>query len=93
MLHKTQSQTTAAPHPSPVIALKTGDGGPPPKDYSPDKVPTIAQAVRWIAELGGYVGAKRSGGPPRTVVIGRGLKDVQTAAQVVTALLGAKVKR
>lgn len=76
-----------------IIALKTDDGGPPPKDYSPDKVPTIAQAVRWIAELGGYVGAKRSGGPPGTIVIGRGLQDVQIAARVIAALRGAKAKR
>lgn len=76
-----------------IIALKTDDGGPPPKDYSPDKIPTIAQAVRWIAELGGYVGAKRSGGPPGTIVIGRGLRDVQIAARVIIALRGVRAKR
>lgn len=39
----------------------------------PDSVPTIAQAVRWIADLGGYTG-KSSGGPPGSTTIGRGLE-------------------
>ncbi|GAC1528956.1 MAG: IS4-like element ISLpn4 family transposase [Polyangiales bacterium] len=39
----------------------------------PDDVPTIATAVRWLAELGGYTG-KSSGGPPGSVTIGRGLE-------------------
>jgi len=38
----------------------------------PEGVPTIAQAVLWIAELGGYTG-KSSGGPPGSTTIGRGL--------------------
>lgn len=54
----------------------------PPKDYDPKRTPTIAQAVRWIAELGGYTG-KQSGGPPGTIVIGRGLRDVEIAARVL----------
>ncbi len=41
----------------------------------PDGVPTISQAVRWIADLGGYVGSKSSG-PPGATVIGRGLERV-----------------
>ena len=56
-----------------------------PKDYDPGRTPTIAQAVRWIAELGGYTG-KQSGGPPGTIVIGRGLRDVETAARVLANL-------
>ena len=39
----------------------------------PEGVPTIAQAVRWIADLGGYTG-KSSGGPPGATTIGRGLE-------------------
>jgi hypothetical protein len=39
----------------------------------PEGVPTIAQAVRWIADLGGYTG-KSSGGPPGSTTIGRGLE-------------------
>jgi len=39
----------------------------------PEGMPTIAQAVVWIAELGGYTG-KSSGGPPGSTTIGRGLE-------------------
>ncbi len=39
-------------------------------------VPSIAMAVRWIADLGGYTG-KSSGGPPGAIVIGRGLKRIE----------------
>ena len=42
----------------------------------PDDVPSIAQAVRWIADLGGYVGSKSSG-PPGATVIARGLERVR----------------
>ena len=38
-----------------------------------DTMPTIAQAVRWIADLGGYTG-KSSGGLPGSITIGRGLE-------------------
>lgn len=60
-----------------TVALK---GENVPKDYRPGHTPSIAQAVRWIAELGGYTGAKSSGGPPGTIVIARGLQRVHTAA-------------
>jgi hypothetical protein len=51
----------------------------------PDEMPTLAQAVRWIADLGGYIGAKSSG-PPGSIVIKRGLERVKCAAQVIEAL-------
>ncbi len=41
--------------------------------------PTLAQAVRWIADLGGYIGPRN--GPPGVRVIGRGLDDVLAAAE------------
>lgn len=44
--------------------------------------PTIADATRWIAELGGYTG-KSSGGPPGTVTIGRGLERLAVATELV----------
>lgn len=47
--------------------------------------PTIAEAVRWIADLGGYNG-KSSGGPPGAITIGRGLHDVLVAAAAIKAL-------
>ena len=51
----------------------------------PDTMPSIGQAVRWIADLGGYTG-KSSGGPPGSVTIARGLARVLIAAEVLEAL-------
>ena len=45
--------------------------------------PTIGQAVRWLAELGGYTG-KSSGGPPGAIVIRRGLERIETLARVLS---------
>ena len=50
-----------------------------------DTMPTIAQAIRWIADLGGYTG-KSSGGPPGAITISRGLDRLRPAAQVLRAL-------
>jgi hypothetical protein len=50
--------------------------------------PTLAQAVRWIADLGGYVG-HRSSGPPGTTTIGRGLERVLIAAEIFGELRAA----
>jgi hypothetical protein len=47
--------------------------------------PTIADATRWIAELGGYTG-KSSGGPPGTITIGRGLERLSMATELVESL-------
>jgi hypothetical protein len=44
--------------------------------------PTISDATRWIAELGGYTG-KSSGGPPGTITIGRGLERLAAATELV----------
>jgi hypothetical protein len=49
-----------------------------PKNFS-GKVPTLGEAVRWIADLGGYTGPWN--GPPGATVIGRGLHDVSVAAR------------
>ena len=46
--------------------------------------PTISDAIRWIAELGGYTG-KSSGGPPGTITIGRGLERLSMATEFVDA--------
>jgi len=51
----------------------------------PDATPSIGQAVRWIADLGGYTG-KSSGGPPGSVTIGRGFARVLNAAELLMAL-------
>jgi hypothetical protein len=49
----------------------------------PPAVPTIAQAVRWVADLGGYTG-KSSGGPPGAIVIARGLRCIGSVARLLT---------
>ena len=46
---------------------------------------TIATAVRWIADLGGYVG-NRNNGLPGATTIGRGLEDVLLAAAIFAKL-------
>jgi hypothetical protein len=53
----------------------------------PQSMPTIADATRWIADLGGYTG-KSSGGPPGSTTIGRGLEKVRLAADILKTLLG-----
>jgi len=46
---------------------------------------SIALAVTWIAELGGYTG-KSSGGPPGALTISRGLQWLEPAAATVAAM-------
>lgn len=48
--------------------------------YRPGEVPTIAEAVDWLAKIGGYTG-KSSGGPPGPTVIARGLERIQLLAE------------
>lgn len=50
-----------------------------------DGMPSIALAVRWIADLGGYTG-KSSAGPPGAITIGRGLDDLAIAARMLALL-------
>lgn len=51
----------------------------------PDGMPTLAKAVLWIAELGGYTG-KSSGGPPGAITIRRGLETLRPAARMLAIL-------
>lgn len=51
----------------------------------PDEMPTIAQAVLWIAEIGSFAG-KSSGGPPGAITISRGLEKVRAAALAIEQL-------
>src|SRR5579859_373869 len=48
-------------------------------------VPSLADLVRLVADLGGYTG-KSSGGPPGPTVIARGLERVSIAAEVLEVL-------
>src|SRR3954471_13070597 len=50
------------------------------------RVPTIQEVTLWIAKVGGYTGPTSSGGPPGSVTIARGLKDVRAAAKALDAL-------
>jgi hypothetical protein len=50
-----------------------------PKGFDRDTVPTLSQAVRWLADLGGYTGPWN--GPPGATVIGRGLRDILVTAR------------
>lgn len=50
--------------------------------------PTIAEAVRWLAELGGWTN-KYSGKPPGAVVLGRALRVLRPAARLL-AIQGAR---
>jgi len=56
-----------------------------PKGIKPGAEPTLAQVVRWIADLGGYTG-KSSGGPPGPTVIARGLQKVEILAEGIRNL-------
>jgi hypothetical protein len=51
----------------------------------PDATPTISQAARWLADLGGYTG-KSSGGPPGSITIRRGFERVRHGVEAVLAL-------
>jgi Transposase DNA-binding/Transposase DDE domain len=53
-----------------IVALRE------PKGLRLGVTPSLKQAIRWVADLGGYTG-KSSGGPPGATVIGRGLADVE----------------
>jgi hypothetical protein len=48
----------------------------------PRGTPCIGDAVRWVADLGGYTG-KSSGGPPGAIVIARGLRRIEPVAQLL----------
>jgi hypothetical protein len=50
-----------------------------PKGVSPDHLPSLAEAVRWLADIGGYTGPWN--GPPGPTVVGRGLYDVLVATR------------
>lgn len=51
----------------------------------PDAMPTMGQAVRWMADIGGYTG-KSSGGPPGSTTIRRGLERLKNGVEAVLAM-------
>lgn len=58
-------------------------------DGGPEKTPTIAQAVAWLAELGGWT-HKYSGRPPGATVLGRGLRYLRPAAHMLAIQRGCE---
>jgi hypothetical protein len=66
-----------------LVALKREDKKR--TEHVPDGTPTLAQAVRWLADLGGYTG-KSSGGPPGSITIGRGLERLRFAVRGALAM-------
>ena len=58
--------------------------------YEANRMPSIEEAVRWLAELGGYTG-KNSGGPPGSMTLGRGLLSLGLAAETLRIATEAKL--
>ena len=52
-----------------------------------DEVPSLALAVRWLADLGGYIG--KWNGPPGATVIGRGLERIRPVELALQSLRDA----
>lgn len=55
-------------------------------DPEPTLTPTIGEAVRWIADIGGYTGPKSSGGLPGSVVIRRAFERILIVAMTMEGL-------
>jgi len=54
--------------------------------YPADRSPSLSELVLFIARLGGYMGLKRTGGPPGIKIFERGFLRVEAASCVVAAL-------
>lgn len=52
----------------------------------PVATPSIADVTLWIAYVGGYTGKTSSGGPPGSITLARGLKEVRVAVKAIEAL-------
>jgi hypothetical protein len=58
---------------------------------NPSPTPALAEAVVWIAQMGGYTG-KSSGGPPGSITIGRGLDRLRQLAEGIEDLESSREK-
>lgn len=56
------------------------------KTYPADRTPSLGELVLFIAQLGGYMGLKSSGGPPGIKIFERAFLRVEAASLVVAAL-------
>ena len=68
-----------------IILLRFGKSAK--KHLAAAQVLTLAQATLWLAQIGGYTG-KSSGGPPGSVTLTRGLKEVAAVVRAFDALEG-----
>jgi hypothetical protein len=61
----------------------------------PDDMPTLSQAVAWLAEIGGYMGPRAAGGPPGSITIRRGLEHIRPGALIFESIAseGSRKKR
>lgn len=62
-----------------------------PKGVRVGHVPTLSQAVRWIAEIGGFMSHGKDS-PPGKVTVGRGLDRIAAAVELLRALRGPTKK-
>jgi hypothetical protein len=56
-------------------------------------MPTLAQAVTWLAEIGGYMGPRVAGGPPGSITIRRGLEHILPGALIFEGLASEEKKK
>lgn len=62
-----------------------------PRGYAVGAVPTLGQAVRWIAEIGGFMSHGKDS-PPGKVTVGRGLDRIASAVELLQTLREPKKK-
>jgi hypothetical protein len=68
-----------------IVLLRFGKSAK--KHLGDTHVPTLAQVTLWLAQIGGYTG-KSSGGPPGSVTLTRGLKEIAVAVRTLEATEG-----
>jgi Transposase Tn5 dimerisation domain len=66
-----------------IVLLRFGKAGN--KRLAAETPPSLGDATHWLAQIGGYTG-KSSGGPPGSVTLARGLKQVAVAVRAFEAL-------
>jgi len=59
----------------------------------PDEMPTLSQAVTWLAEIGGYMGPRVAGGPPGSITIRRGLEHIRPGALIFESIASEHRKK
>jgi hypothetical protein len=63
------------------------------KTYPEDRTPSLGELVLFIAQLGGYMGPTRSGGPPGIKIFERAFLRVEAASLIVAAMNAKGVPR